>query len=261
MTWSDGRLGEDEANKAIVVICADGRFSMAYTGLGTIRRRGQPDQKTVLWLHDRLFETGAGQRSVSDIAADLAQYATGVLSTLWKVERQHRGLSLVLGGFRGEQSFVMVISNQEELGTPLSGEKRDTFTVTTWVPSAGDEIALLVVGAEGALDGASAKKRWSRLQGSVRHLDEAGIAKELIGVIRAASLDLPHGTGQGQLIGKSCNATIVRPDAPPVATYHPAKRSRVSYEPYAVIGHPDGMTMAVRDLEIWRGKKPPPWWR
>jgi hypothetical protein len=36
LTWSDGRIADDEANKAICVSCKDACFSVAYTGLAVV---------------------------------------------------------------------------------------------------------------------------------------------------------------------------------------------------------------------------------
>jgi hypothetical protein len=51
LTWPNGGLADDEANKAICVKCNNAHFSIAYTGLAEI---GKERKRTDIWLAEYL---------------------------------------------------------------------------------------------------------------------------------------------------------------------------------------------------------------
>src|SRR3712207_1704100 len=56
LTFKDGRTYHDDANKAVIVYCDDGQFSVAYTGLAHVRDKDKKVMtRTDQWIAQSLW--------------------------------------------------------------------------------------------------------------------------------------------------------------------------------------------------------------
>src|SRR5438034_5833169 len=107
LTYPDGRLADDGANKAVCVYCADARFSIAYTGIAHVGR-----MRTDEWLVGVLTDAKAYQMDLRSISELLKTRATTAL----KKALPRLPLTLALAGYRENWPFVMSVSNIEGEG-------------------------------------------------------------------------------------------------------------------------------------------------
>ena len=64
LTWPDGSLADDHANKAVCVSCADGWFAISYTGAAQVGRSRTPTDE---WLVELLSRADAGSLVSADV--------------------------------------------------------------------------------------------------------------------------------------------------------------------------------------------------
>jgi hypothetical protein len=205
-TWLERRGGllyercrhVDQRNKTLVVECADGGFSIAYTELARIGEEGPDD-----WLAEHLTSIDAPQRGVRFICASVEGHATRSLSNLRRtVNRRERRLSIV-------------------------------FTVAK--PDARKAHATSIIhGAEAAVE-RHVEQRLKKLRSELPFGNEEEVAWKLVALLRAVGKHPKHGhlIGRDCL---SVSPNLVDPLAPKkgrmVVTYHPDKAS-----PYYLTPH------------------------
>lgn len=246
---------DDEANKTVCVSCQDAAFCIAYTGLAVI---GGNRRRTDLWLLDTLTSMQAGCRSVRDVC-ELLQSAAGIALSQTIIDRpEQKRLTFVLAGFRMGQGFLASISNQEDedmkllrcptcsFQTRLCTIRRDARRCKALVFASN--------GSETALDIAKPRLRKLYRKRFFQKANSDSIAAELVMLIRAAALS-PSAKGY---IGRSCMTSSLRNgnDQGFNCNYHPGDAKPQIYMPHFVFGE-----SSLKDIEIWPGDVPPPWWQ
>jgi hypothetical protein len=101
LTYPDGCIYDDEANKAVVLQCRNAKLSMAYTGLGCVG-----SMRTDEWLVDVLANAGAGHKPMEEVIELLTQSATIEFARLSAPLEQKR-LALVLAGWYLREKDVL----------------------------------------------------------------------------------------------------------------------------------------------------------
>jgi SEC-C motif len=130
LSWN-GRLVEDDSNKAGILICQDARVAFAFTGIA------RADQfEASRWLAEALMAAASPSYLLAPLVERLAERAKQDISKL-AVDRTHRRLTVVLVGYSyaydPPRALLYRVSNFERgpNDTPLS-EASDEFTVAWW---------------------------------------------------------------------------------------------------------------------------------
>lgn len=254
LTLQDGRLVNDEANKAVCVGCKDAHFVIVYTGLAMIAGK-----RTDLWIVEYLTSINASSMNVPSISQALEKQATSCFKS---VPRENRRTSFVFLGYRLGKPFTALISNFQTFKSGSSREAQDCFQTDVWEvrgpiknPKRGLRIDIL--GSEAAVEkpirrriNKLARKRFFHRQ------DAYEIAEILVSFIRAASKT----RSVGKYVGRNCMTVIIkpRPEEPMITKYHPEMNSPVQYSPHLITGN-EKIRISFMNIEVWKEK--PPWWK
>jgi len=219
----DGKVTEDESNKAAIFTCADARLAIAFTGLakaGTFVANR--------WLLDAFAEAAEADYLAVPTINRVAKLATQRFRTLANSRPSAKCLSILCAGYTydvdGPRGLVALISNFERLDRELPGPLNSEFTAE-WRIEKRDEAdvsAALVFGIPTAVSN-------QHMGELVRLAKEDRPADALIGkaveVLRAAA-DSPNGMN---LIGKQCTSIVLPSNAvePWLVEYHSATKSYV----------------------------------
>ena len=254
LTCVDGSIYDDESNKAACAVCRDSHFAIAYTGLAHI---GKERKKTDEWLVDYLESIHAAHMDLVSIGEALKEEATAFLRAT-AVPRKHKGIAFVFTGYCHGWPFFMSISNREEEDLDHIGEVKEEFQIQVeqMKVDANPRRALLVdiAGTEEAVD-KSIRQRIKRLNRKrFFHVkDGKVVAQELVSLIRAATRTPQF----GKWVGRNCMTVVVKPRSGDCfdVQYHPDRASPQMYAPHLIV--PGG---AFKNIQMWRGAGPPPWW-
>jgi hypothetical protein len=132
---SNGRLYDDESNKAGILICSNARMAFGFTGLAQFGRFLTRD-----WLLDALFKCGAPNFSIGKILEDLKVEANKTFSenvALCAAAKKDKRLSIMFSGFiyfddPPRQGFA-ILTNYQNFETYQDDiEAWDEFAVTVW---------------------------------------------------------------------------------------------------------------------------------
>jgi hypothetical protein len=253
LTYPDGRIYDDEANKVVVLQCRTAKLSMAYTGLGYIG-----SVRTDEWLVDVLTHGRAGHKPLEGVIDLLTDSATNEVAGLSSPPENKR-LTFVLAGWYLAAKDVLrpvvwSISNceggrWEPLPTPKpafearfarQGEGADPRRV----------VFFAVHGCEQAFDQACSRRLGKVKRALLGVRDGHQIVGHLVSLVRAAA---SHPLGE-QWIGRNCMSVVLAHDLETVAEYHPYGGGRpVTYGPHLV--EPG---LSIKDVEVW--SQQPPWW-
>jgi hypothetical protein len=279
LTWPDGRLHDDTANKAVCIGMSHIHFCAGYTGLAYIGQVRNED-RTDYWLLEHLGSiTREGQPGVEDVCNSLGERATTALAGL----RVKQGLKVVLAGYEGNnRSFRATVSNMR-VGSDGSPEVRDRFVSEVrrfypWDPKPNIDAA----GATAVFDAPDRHaKALRRIRDKVaKHIKKHGervgddqVARLLVAVVNSAHTHPKY----GRLIGRDCvsvgvfrqrpgmtgllSASVLRVpgssrDAPFVAHYHPALASTVHHQPHLADPYMDYMNLEADENPQVPGEPP-----
>ncbi|MHB8577652.1 MAG: hypothetical protein ACYDCQ_20255 [Dehalococcoidia bacterium] len=246
LTLPDGRLHDDGANKAIVVVCADARFCVSYTGLATIGRK-----RTDEWIIDYLSERNAGRMTTTSVMNCLEDGLGRALLPL-RGYGASRSLSLVLAGYRNGAVFVAITSNFDDGYGHLSSTPTDAFKTTVFWRKQGFRSKRAWVSWHGmttAVD-TTLRRRMSKMR---RHIYYGGgpvAVPLLVSQIRMAARHPVSGTR----IGTSCMSVVISRTGPMEADYHPLHASPHHFMPHLITP-----LASFKSVEVWGGDGPPPW--
>jgi hypothetical protein len=202
----DGRLLEEESNKASTLICRDARVAFAFTGLAR-----QDDFRTNRWLLEALSASAGPDFLVESIIARLRDRAGHDLANVMVRNPTDKRLSIVIAGYiYGEaipRCYCWLVSNFEKWGSPPRGEPSDNFEVSSYReqrPGDQDCYALFVAGTDVVPDDAVASMR-TLLKGQK---PARALVSKAIEVLRATA-DSPK---SGDRIGKQCTSILLPSD-------------------------------------------------
>lgn len=252
LTFSNGGIFDDEANKAVCVSCKDAYFSMAYTGLALIN-----SIKTDEWLVDYLISIKAFQLDLASIVKGLEKHLTVVFAPLPGTCKR---ATFVLAGYRYPRSlpFMVIISNFERENIWPPGEAQDAFLSYCLLMKKNSHpekaYSIAINGMQQAF-GRDIKRSLNNLIRSnfFQENESKVVADKLVSFIREAA-ESPR---FGQYIGQSCMAVTMSPNPSDsfVARYYPDKASPYLYSPHLLAAS----GIAFKEVEVWIGKGPSPW--
>ncbi len=253
LTFPDGSLSCDKANKTVCVGCKDAHFAIAYTGLAFIGK-----ERTDLWLVNYLTSISASNMTVPSITDALEKKVTSCLKS---IPRKFRRTSFVLAGYRLGMPFTALISNFESYEPRSSGEAQDHFQSHVrqvrgpirnskrglWIDTFGCEIAVKSPITR-RIKRLARKRFFHKETGSVN-------ADNLVSLIRAYAKTQKY----GYLVGRNCMTVVIKPrfEEPILTKYHPEMNSPVQYLPHLITGN-EKIRISFKDIEVWTEK--PPWW-
>jgi len=132
---TNGRLVDDESNKAGILNCANARFAYGFTGLA---RYGSFD--TSKWLLSALYECGPPDFWAKEIAERLCERATHDfirLRSSRRIPRNDTRLSVMFSGFLLDHeppllAYAIITNYQDFVSLTDNTEVWDTFRCTFW---------------------------------------------------------------------------------------------------------------------------------
>ena len=251
LTSTNGSVVDNEANKAICVICADSVFSIGYTGLAKLGRIS-----TDIWIVDHLTQLNAGLLPLFGIVDSIQNELKSTIDAL-QIDNAYKALSIIMSGFFGDKAFMLQLSNcEDENLSRLPDTDKDfhhAFITLNRNTTKKSAFAYSFHGWEPAID-RTITKRLARLHRKrfFYKSDNISVANEAVSLIRAASRH-PNAANK---IGRSCMSVVIPPNPMTFETrYHPDKSSPQLYGPHLIT--PDA---AYKSIQIWTGKDPPKWW-
>ena len=243
LTYPNGSVASNFADKAIYVNCTDARFTVAYTGLARVG-----NTQTDHWLLNYLTNSRAANKRFPKIIEELRLHAANTFRSLGN----HRGITFVFAGFGPPGPFAVLLSNQENGNGQWIGSINDSFDVGWFLRNASPMLKLDVIinGAEAAITPElttairKIRRRFLRLSPEQR-------VTVFVDVLRRAS----HNPNYGRLIGRDCMSTILNVADGLSTQFYPENESPLSYTPHYV-----NSQFSMRD--IWVSTDPqrrPPW--
>ena len=211
-------------NKAVCVSCADGNFTVAYTGLARVGR-----EPTAEWLVNQLGAMNGTTLTFPQIAAKLREVATTAFT---QIHGSSLGVTFVFAGFGPRGPFAATVSNLEDGKSAFSAPAQE-FVCGFFLRNEKRmrKLDLMFNGREDAIADTIGKiiprvrRHFLR-----RSPDErAGI---LVDLVRRAA-DHPK---LGTYIGKDCMSVIVQASGDFVSRYHPSSAEPVDCAPNLVSG-------------------------
>ncbi len=223
LTYPDGSLADDEANKAICVSCKDAAFAIAYTGLACL---GRNLTKSDEWLSTYLSSIDAADKELIVISKSLSSKLTSTLGDT-PIPQTNKNITFVLAGYWNGQPFIINISNWE---------KNQIFLMKPHIKSKIAN-AIMINGWGQAVDRVIHQRiKKLRRQRFFQIAEGATIAKELVSLIRASTrTQLSEGR-----IGRNCMSVVITPRSDYTKNYvmefeyHPDRGSPVIYGPHLI---------------------------
>jgi hypothetical protein len=252
LTLPNGDIFDDEANKAICVVCADAIFSIGYTGLAYFGKK-----RTDEWLTEYLAEMNLEELQLSCLVENLRNALKIKISTLPN-PISNKGLSVVIAGFLNNYPIVCQISNlEDECFSRLKKTDSEFHVGILQIKKGFPEKRLFCCSFHGWESSVNRTltnhiKRLKR----TRFFHKSGnsiVANEAVSLIRAAA----RNTESKNKIGRSCMSVVIEKNSLNFETrYHPARSSPQLYAPHLVTPG-----ASFKNFELWTGEGPPKWWK
>ena len=243
LTYPDGSVADDQANKAVCAFCADAAVAFAYTGLALIGL-----QRTDEYLLDRLIAIRAPHKSITDVIQELTDVLTSDFrgSRILSLPRSIRRLSVVGVGLRRSDSFIVQVSNFEQWKPSETRSQAKDLFEAEWKIEGGDKraLALMLNGDTNAVSESEISKlRALRRRRFFHNNSGEVVANRLVKLIRAAS---QAQSSARRTIGQNCMSVWFSKGQSEVRTrYHDVGEGARSYMPNVI--HQIG---AARDIEM-----------
>jgi hypothetical protein len=257
LTWPDGSIADDDANKMVCGNSASGPFIMAYAGLAEVAS----GQRTDDWLLDHLVSSRAATAAASSVAESLASARDSRFKNLVPRLRNTSTCVVLAGlGYRPEGSnpFFFEISNTVEGSSEVTNFSWQSFRMK----AGADPRAALLLDASGwthVLSG-PVRRRINKLQAQ-RFFTKNNpdvVAEKLVSLIRTAA-DSPEARakpGGESVIGKECLTAWINP----LSFSFESRFHSLGCRPEVFGPHLYQEAAAFKGLRIWTGSGPPGWW-
>jgi hypothetical protein len=236
LSFPDGSVLCDDANKGICFDCADAHVSLAYTGLALIGTT-----PTDHWLVDVLAANQLTSMRFPDAVEVIVERATERFLELRHLGERRR-LSLVFCGFGPSGAMMALVSNSEDSSGKWLPNVSDTFSAGFWLRNqkALRKLDLKVSGTEAAVtpDLLDALERIRKRFHTKPPEERANV---LVQALRRAATERSHGWS----IGEECISVIVKPAGGFLATFHPRGDTALSHAPHYVTSG-----MSFRDIRV-----------
>jgi hypothetical protein len=250
-----GETYDDEANKAVVLVCQTAKLAISYTGLGCIGT-----QRTDEWLVDVLMNGGAGQKEMPEAIQLLTESATAAFAGLGIPLERKRHVFVLAGWYLTEAGtpspIVWCVSNCLGPGPrwAMLPTVKPVFEARFLRARQGTGPrgfrAFFVHGYQSAFHEAC-RRRVKNVRKALTVGGPEGVVAMLVSLVRAAA---QHPLGERR-VGRSCMSVVIASDFSAVTHYHPAG----GHKPQIYMPHVVGAHRAWKNIEVWVGQRPP-WW-
>jgi hypothetical protein len=195
-----GVLYDDLANKAICGVCADARFSLAYTGLMMTPLR------TDEWLAILLSRNSVLAQPFPRVLDTLAAALTEEFERFKDLADDQRRLTLAFAGFGKPGPFAATVSNQEDEYGRLLGRPERRFRSSVALRNTKEmwRLDLVFHGAEAAIND-ELKQAIAKIRRALFRKPGSRIASALVAIVRRAA---KHET-YGHLISPNCISMVL----------------------------------------------------
>lgn len=248
----NGRLIDDESNKAGILLCQDARHVFGFTGLAKYK-----NFDTGRWLLNALYECCPPDYQINKIMPRLKDRATNDFQTIRVLKSLATGtkrLSIIFSGYNYYGNPPLgatgILTNFQDFQTGIdSSEAWDHFKMNCWTeirPLDREFTSIQRIGAWGAMT-ANDEQQLRKLLLDLKPYQ--AISDKAVSLIREMA-DRPKARGT---IGKQISVVIVQRDTTQhvLATYNSAKLGSKTYVPDEIIGISDTRRRAVADREVW----------
>jgi hypothetical protein len=228
----NGKLVDDESNKAATLVCRDARLALAFTGLaeaGTFR--------TKQWLLQALVESAAPDYLMAPMITRFCDRATQDINKLRLLHTDKR-LSIVLAGYSYDEAaprcYVFVVSNFEGFDdeqTPQSAAF-DHFQIHTMRDTRPSDTPYTMLGYLGTYNAVRTNVR-TYVEPLRTLLRENRSPSAIVGKGVEILREIAASPKSKSLIGEQCTSITLPsdPEVEALGQYHSAKNSIRTYGP------------------------------
>jgi len=131
---ANGKLVEDESNKAATLFCANGRLAFGFTGLAKTF-----EFETRKWLLQALIECAPPNYTAKEMLDRLCERATNDFNSipaLVKTPKAYKRLSIMFSGYLHHHdpplAVYAIMTNYQNFDNKLVNEARNQFTCSYW---------------------------------------------------------------------------------------------------------------------------------
>jgi len=194
-----GALYDDLANKGLCGVCADARFSLAYTGLMMTPTR------TDEWIANLLSSDSLLSQSLPAVLETVAAALTKEFGRFKHLPEDQRRLTLAIAGFGKPGPFAAAVSNQEDEDGHVLGHPEDKFRYSMKLRNDREMTRLDFIfhGAESAIDD-DLKRIIEKTRRALFRKPGVRIASALVAIVRRAAKHKVH----GHLISEHCISMV-----------------------------------------------------
>jgi hypothetical protein len=216
----------DDANKAVILCCADAVLTITYTGLGQFLGRGVDD-----WLVDALQESGAAELSGDSAVEMLRERANAWFKDIGRV---WSGLHVfTIAGWQAGSP------PQRRLWFLASEEGATDFEVLACPITKDYATGLIVTGYKEALT--------DRQRGTIFECMHLGGDYKAVETTTVRAIQSAAQSAELKVVGQDCMAVGILPNRATVARYHPSSGAAMYFGPNVVWYH-GGRNWAVKDM-------------
>lgn len=251
LSW-DGKLVDDESNKAGTLLCKDARHVFGFTGLAKYG-----DFDTRRWLLNALYECCPPDYEINRIVPRLKDRATRDFQTLpllKSLEPRRKRLSIMFSGYNYYADPPMgalgILTNYQNFQTGKDDPKAwDHFEMNCWseIRPLDHEFTIVQrVGNWAAMTDADESSLRELLKGLKPY---QAVADKAVTLVREMA-DRPKAKG---VIGKQLSVVVLQRDVKQhaLARYYSTSVGHKMYVPDEVVGISDTRRHAHADRELW----------
>jgi hypothetical protein len=245
---ANGKVVEDEFNKAITLNLDDARVAVAFTGLA---RAGTFDTRR--WLLTALLESATPEHAMEPTIRRFCRRASQDFAQLVMSNKTHKRLTVVLAGYCYNEApprcYYWSVSNFEGFDSagPLS-EARDEFRVEWYRNKNRSEEPYSLIATAGVATRMSDDHTESLRAILQEKKPASAIVGEGVEVLRA----MARSRESNNLVGEQCTSIILpsSPDAEGVWSYHSSRVSRKGHAPSLIEARSGRMNFMIDSPEF-----------
>jgi hypothetical protein len=231
---SNGKVVEDESNKASTFVCRDARLAVAFTGLAKTGRF-----LTSRWILDALQESAKPDYMMKPTIARFCDLATRDFAKINNVRKQDKRLSIVLAGYCYDEDpprcYYYLISNFEGFDDkhPALAVASDKFTSYCVRETRPSDIPPVLLFAAGEYTGLNQNHNNTLLTLLRENRPPQALVDKGVEILR----DVAKSNKSRNTIGKQCTSIVLPsdPKATPLGNYHSFKPTHKTYLPSHIV--------------------------
>jgi len=226
----NGRLFDDEKNKATVLFCADGRAAVAFTGLALAPTERFDTSRVLLQV---LSQAGLQDHLLLPTIQRFTVLITEEFKKL-KIPQANKHVTFVFSGYRYAGSMAAPVLAQVTNTVDMSGmfQKSASEEFRMWTPREPRPFVFLGFGVKLGVASANPERLKELL---LQQRPAEALVNKAVEVIRKAA-DSPRSKG---LVGKQCMSIVVPLQGPVFCNYHSATVKNQIFLPNSVVSTPN----------------------